>query len=169
MNDFSTGFMSGSNKSFIKNYEQYLDKIYNYIWYRVGFDSEISEDLCSEIFLKAYRKYESFDQSRSFQAWIYAIAKNHLLNHYRSRGREASLEEISEMHVDEISKLNKNLEINELIKQIYRLDEYSKEVLLLKYVDDFSNKEISELLNKDINAVRVQISRALEKLKRNIK
>ncbi len=64
------------NRFFIKKYKKYKDKIYNYFWYRVNFNEEIAEDLCSEAFLRAFDKFDVFDKEREFQPWIYAIAKN---------------------------------------------------------------------------------------------
>ena len=103
--------MSQNNKIFLDNYNKYLDKIYNYIWYRVGFDKSVTEDLCSEIFLKAYKGFKDFDQSKPFQSWIYAIAKNHLLNYYRVNGREVSIECAIDISHDALSKLNSDLEV----------------------------------------------------------
>ena len=52
--------MPNDNKKFLANYNKYIDKIYTYIWYRVAFDKTVAEDLCSEIFLKAFKNYDSF-------------------------------------------------------------------------------------------------------------
>lgn len=161
--------MSKDNKNFLANYNKYIDKIYTYIWYRVSFDRVVAEDLCSEIFLKAFKSYESFDETRSFQSWIYRVAKNHLSNHYRTRGREVELECALDLSVETLQKINTNIESERIMREIEKLDNYSKEVVVMRYVDELDNKEIAEILGKEVNAVRVQLSRALGKLKEDLK
>lgn len=161
--------MSRDNKNFLANYNKYIDKIYTYIWYRVSFDRVVAEDLCSEIFLKAFKSYESFDETRSFQSWIYRVAKNHLSNHYRTRGREVELECALDLSVETLQKINTNIESERIMREIEKLDNYSKEVVVMRYVDELDNKEIAEILGKEVNAVRVQLSRALGKLKEDLK
>ncbi|MDA3840151.1 MAG: RNA polymerase sigma factor [Patescibacteria group bacterium] len=160
--------MSKDNKNFLANYNKYVDKIYAYIWYRVGFDKTTAEDLCSEIFLKAFKSHDSFDETRSFQSWIYRIAKNHLLNHYRTRGREVDLESALDLSVETLQKINTSIEVERIMKHIGKLDDYSREVVIMRYVDELDNKEIAEILDKEVNAVRVQLNRALNKLREDI-
>jgi len=161
--------MIKKNKKFLDNYNKYLDKIYTYVWYRVGFNKTLSEDLCSEIFLKAFKNFETFDQTKSFQAWIYTIAKNHILNYYRTRGREVDLESALDLSSNSLQKIDVNLESERVLKCINELDDCSKEIIILRYVDELDNKEIADILGKEVNAIRVQLSRALGKLREKIK
>lgn len=148
-------------RNFLDYYNQYKDKIYNYFWYRLNFDQARAEDLTSEVFLKALANFERFDPAGSFQAWIYAIAKNHYSNYCRVAFRETSLDSADIIKVDHIGKINASLQLQQVIIAINKLDEYYKEVLLLRYVDGLSNSEIADLLNKEEGAVRTQVSRAL--------
>lgn len=156
------------DKIFVSNYQQYKDKIYTYFLYRVNFNQALAEDLTSEVFLKAYKSLDSFDCERSFQSWIYAISHNHLLNYYRTVGREKSLEEVGDIATEFKKKLEANLELERIIEEIYKMDDYCREVLLLRFVDALDNKDIARLLNKDEGAVRTQISRALSELRNKI-
>ncbi|MCX6796785.1 MAG: RNA polymerase sigma factor [Candidatus Falkowbacteria bacterium] len=155
-------------KVFIKNYGVYKDKIYTYFLYRVNFDQETAEDLTAEVFLKAFTHLDSFDDSRSFQAWIYAISRNHLFNHYRSSSRTVRLDETNDIAVEFSQQFEACLDLETAIKAIYELDEYCREVLLLRFVDGLDNQEIAAALNKDEGAVRTQISRALAELRSKI-
>jgi RNA polymerase sigma-70 factor, ECF subfamily len=161
--------MANRNKIFLQNYQQYKDKIYTYVWYRVNFDRDIAEDLTSEIFIKAFAGFGGFDLERPFQSWIYAIAKNHLMNYYRTANRETGLNEAADMQQDELGKIHVSMELKNVIGKIRELESYHREVLLLRYVDGFDNKEIAEILDKDEGTVRTQISRALSVLRKNIK
>ncbi len=153
---------------FIKFYNQYKDKIYNYFFYRVNFNVCLSEDLTSEVFLKAFDKFDTFDRKQSFQAWIYRISKNHLINYYRIAGRETDLEKVKNTQVDFVASIENSLEIERIINKIKKLDRSCRDVLLMRFVDQLSNKEIAEVLEKEEGTVRTQISRALKVLREDL-
>jgi RNA polymerase sigma-70 factor (ECF subfamily) len=161
--------MDKKNRSFLVYYDKYKAKIFNYCWYRINFDREIAEDLTSEIFIKAFSNFDSFDQEASFQAWIYAIAHNHLVNHYRKGGREVSLDEVLEFSIDNTAtKVHASLEVEKILSAIAQMDAYSRNVLLMKYVDGLDSKEIAQVLGKNDGAVRTQLSRSLAILKEKL-
>ena len=157
------------NRLFIKKYKKYKDKIYNYFWYRVNFNEEIAEDLCLEAFLRAFDKFDVFDRERDFQPWIYAIAKNCLMNYYRTFGREINLNFAENIKFEEAARIEAGIEIEKIIRLIHTFDEYSREVLLLKFVDQLSNPEIARILGKNEGTVRTQISRAIVVLREKLK
>lgn len=160
--------MNKKSTRFLDHYDKYKAKIYNYCWYRVNFDRDTAEDLTSEIFIKAFSNFESFDPEGSFQAWIYAIAHNHLVNHYRKSGREVPLDDF-EFAVDNLTaKVHTSLETEKVLAEIAKLDGYSRDVLLMKYVDELDSQEIAQALGKKDGAVRTQISRALAVLKEKL-
>lgn len=162
--------MQDKRKSFLFYFEKYKDKIYNYFFYRVNYNRDLAEDLTSEVFLKAFKSFGKFDESRPFQSWIFAISRNHLINHYRVSGREFALEEDIKAPADNLlQKIGQKEEAEKILAVISGLDEYHRDVLLLRFVDELSNKEIAEVLEKEEGAIRVQISRALNKLRDIIK
>ncbi len=156
------------HKEFLEYYHAFKDKIHTYFWYRVNFDQTTAEDLTSEVFIKAFRHFDTFDRERSFQAWIYKIAKNHLLNWYRVAGRELALEHAETVGHNPKTRTEAALELEQVIGEMQRLDDYHREVLLLRFVDGLDNNEIASLLDKDEGAVRTQISRALKKLREQL-
>lgn len=153
---------------FLAYYNRYKDKIYTYLWYRVGFNQALAEDLTSEVFIKALKNFESYDQDRPFQAWIYKIAQNHLINHYKTGYRETELLESVETPRREHETIENKLELERVMEHIQELDQYHREVLLLRFVDCLDNREIAAVLGKEEGAVRTQISRALEELRKRI-
>jgi RNA polymerase sigma-70 factor, ECF subfamily len=150
---------------FIQYYQKFKDKIYTYFIYRVNFDCAVAEDLSQDVFVKAFKNFDSFDRNRSYSAWIYAIAKNHLVNYYRQKKSDISLDLAPDVSIDERKKFQIDHDAQIMIGKIKTLDEYSKEVLLMRYVDELDNKEIADILGRDEGAVRTQISRALKKLR----
>jgi len=157
--------MPKQKQGFTEYYNKYKDKIFNYFWYRVNFNRALAEDLTADAFLKAFKGFAEFDHDRSFQSWMYAIAKNHLLNYYRTANRETDLLEVEKMGVNELKKIEDRLELEQAFQSINQLSEYHREVLLMRFSDGLDNKEIAEILDKDEGAVRTQISRALEELR----
>jgi len=160
--------MATGQDNFIGYYNQYKDKIYVYFLYRVGFNREIAEDLTSEVFLKALKSFDTFDIARPFQSWIYAIAHNHLVNHYRVANREVELTENTFSTQSDTKKIELGYELEIILKEIDNMEASDKEVLLMRFVDQLTNAEIAELLGKEEGAVRTKISRSLAKLREQL-
>jgi len=153
---------------FLSYYNRYKDKIYTFFWYRVGFNQTTAEDLTSEVFIKALKNFDKYDQDRPFQAWIYKIAQNHLINHYKVAYRETELIDNIQAPQRESEAIETKLELERVTAHINELTPYHREVLLLRFVDGLDNQEIAVILNKEEGAIRTQISRALEELRKRI-
>lgn len=160
--------MAVNNRLFLRYYDEYKDKIYTFFLYRVNFNREQAEDLTADVFLKAFRKFDTFERARSFQAWIYTIARNHLCNYYRSQKWEVEITKAQNIGVEFKSQWEASLELERVIKYIWRLEPYYKEVLLLRFVDGLTNSEIAQMLDKEQGAVRTQVSRALQVLREQL-
>ena len=160
--------MEGDQALFTKNYHQFKDKIFNYFWYRVNFDRELAEDLTSEVFIKAMKNFTSFKASQSFQAWIFTIAHNHLVDHYKKQKRNISLEDILEMADGNKNAIENKVFVAEVIVEIEKLPDYYQEVVTLKYINGLSTKEMAEVLGKEEGAIRTALSRAVKELKEKV-
>lgn len=160
--------MEGDQALFTQNYHQFKDKIFNYFWYRVNFNRELAEDLTSEVFIKAMKNFTSFKVSQSFQAWIFTIAHNHLVDHYKKKKRDVSLEDILEMADGDKKAIENKVFVKEVIVEIERLPDYYQEVVTLKYINGLTTKEMSEILEKEEGAIRTALSRAVKELKGKI-
>lgn len=157
--------MSKNNQSFISYYNQFKDKIFNYLFYRTGFDRELAEDLTSEVFIKAFKSFNSFDKDKQFQSWIFTITKNHLINHYKADKKNIPIEDVEQTLSVLPDDIGRALEIKNIISIIETMDNSDKEPLLMRYVSDLTNQEIAIVLDKDEGAIRTQISRSLAKLR----
>ena len=161
--------------AFIEAYDLYADDIYRFIFFKVGRDEE-AKDLTSAVFLKVwnYAQSRGLDESKSLRAFIYKTARNLIIDHYRQlRETESRLDDgervLEEMLVDEKQDLEKQSEIlsdMEMIKEglILLKDEY-REIILLRFIDELSFAEISEVTGKTAGNVRVLTFRALQALK----
>lgn len=160
---------SGDRDAFGKLYTLYLDKLYRYVFFRVGQNKELAEDITSEIFLKAWKNLDDFKDG-SFQAWVYTIARNKVIDFYRTNKNHDKLEEtiLDDKNNIEDEILNK-IEIEEVKKAINNLTQEQQEVIILKFIEDMKNTEISKILNKKEDAIRALQHRAIRQLKEIIR
>ncbi len=160
--------MKQNKDHFLPYYNQFKDKIYNYFLYRVGFDSLLAEDLTSEVFIKALKNFKDFDKNKKFQSWIYMIAHNHLINHYKTAKQLIPLDIMEEFLQYNDNSAAEKYDLEQTLKIINLMEEGDREILRLKLVDELSNSEIADLLIKEEGAVRTQISRSLNKLREKL-
>ncbi len=163
--------MATKQDNFLAYYNQFKDKIFNYFLYRVGFDKALAEDLTSEVFIKALKAFASFDENQKFQSWIYAIAHNHLINHYVRAGRTTvPLEELEDFIPDtNNNQFEEKYEAEQVLQVIDEMAASDRDILRFRFVDELDYREIADILCKEEGAVRTQVSRSLEKLRQKLK
>lgn len=138
-------------------------RIYYYLFYRVK-NKEDAEDLTSEVVLKMVKGLRN--QHGNFLAWIYKIARNALIDYYRKIGRvqEISYEDLFHtIPADENPK--EILMIDRLKEAITHLTKEQAELITLKFIQEYDNKEIAQIMGKSIGAIKVLQYRALKALR----
>lgn len=146
-------------------YKKYINKIYNYFWYRVGHDQDVAEDLAQETFVRAYQALPQFRVTeKSYLSYLLAIAHNLLVNYYRSP-KPISIETTGIDVPEEIwSKLETKDNIRSMWRAIQQLSIKEQDILYLKYQKGYKVAEIAEIVGKSENAVKLILSRARKKL-----
>lgn len=158
---------SGDSDAFAFFYDKYVKSIYRFVYIKVG-NRQVAEDLTQDIFLKIWQHLVDKKNVRSFQAFIFRIARNTVVDHYRSAKQELPLDympESVEMVEEMLLSTDKNIDANILLKEITKLKPEYQEVLILRYIEDMSMDDIAQVMDKDKNNIRVTIHRALAKLK----
>lgn len=126
-----------------------------------------------EAFLRAYKHFESFDRSRNFYTWYYKILMNFCLNIIRNkknRIEENFLEEKQYKSNEDFSKDYEKKELSEILSNaIQSLDHEDREIIILKEFEDYSYKEIAELLDIPIGSVMSRLFYARKKLAEKMK
>ena len=151
-------------------YDLYIDKIFRFIFFKVS-SREQAEDLTSEVFLKTWEYLTKPDvKVDNFNALIYRIARNAVIDYYRARRQDYldEDEEVMESIQDARSletDLNTQLEFETVEKHLAKLKDAYREVLLLKYIEELSVGEIAKIIGKSSANVRVLIHRATNALK----
>ena len=162
------------DQAFTILYDFYFPKIYGYIYKRVG-DFDLAEDLVSSTFLKVFTNIGGYNErGYSFGAWVYRIATNKLIDHYRKAGRKVvSLNEVADIkdeRNDSPDTLVQHSQDEELVQRaLGDVSEKYQHVLHLKFFADQSNVEIAETLNTTENNVRVMVFRALKSFQASYK
>ncbi|QFR38927.1 RNA polymerase sigma factor [Candidatus Gracilibacteria bacterium 28_42_T64] len=158
--------------NYIDCYNQYKNKIFSYFYYNLGKDRELAEDLTSETFLKGYDKIDSYDDTFSFSTWIFKIARNKLIDHYRKDTSDVSINGDENLDIEEFIKyegdFTRKIDTEFDMKQVYmaldKIPETYKDYIVMKYLNEFSTKEISNITGKSEANIRKIISRGLERL-----
>ena len=160
----------GNQEAFGALYERYVDRIYNYIYYRTGnqFDAE---DLTARVFFRAMRHIENYtDRGLPISAWLYRIAHNLVANWHRdnSRRKEVPLDEILLVRPDGEHPewaLLQSEEQERLLRVIRHLPPERQQLLILKFVQHLSNAEIGEIMGRTEGAVKSLYHRTLLSLR----
>jgi len=156
-------------RQFQSHYHETKHKVFSFVFYRVGQDTMLAEDLTSDIFLKAYERFESYNDDYAFTTWVYTIARNHLTDYFRKNKDVASNEiEISDERSTE-TMLKTNLDTLDSMARLRpllaKLPSLQQECLILKYLDELETKEIAHITGESTANVRQALSRGLKKLR----
>ena len=161
-------------KDFESFYHQHIDKVYRFVFFRVGANKELAEDLVSEIFLKALEHFAGYDEKISRSAWIMTIAKNHLANHWRDAKPVGRLPEDEDLS-DDAFWLNsakiayeKGVIKAEVFHLLEHLNASDCEIVTFHYIFGYSYLEIAEMKGVTENAIKMASHRALKKMRKKV-
>jgi RNA polymerase sigma-70 factor (ECF subfamily) len=167
-----TRAVDGDPDAFGDLYELYLNQIYRYIYYRVG-DSGFAEDFTETVFLRVWESLSGFQQGRiSFKGWLFRVAHNLLVDYYRTRKPQVSLDE--DFDLSDPAQSPEDYMITseqELLVQmaLKRLKKEYQNILTLRFINGLSHAEAAAALDRSIGAVRVLQHRALQALDKEVR
>ncbi len=148
-----------------KIYEDYAGKIKGYFYTQTS-NPILSEDLCSDVFLKVYEKLDSFDEKKaSVSTWIYTIAHNTLIDYYRTR---KVFEEVPEEYKDDScveDEVINNSMLEQLACALEKLDERERAIIVQRYYQGLTLKEVAENLKISYAYVKILHNKALGELR----
>ncbi len=163
---------AGSHEAFSELYKKYVTRLYRYIFFKVSSSAD-AEELVSSVFLKLWGHIKDGNKISNLRSFLYKIARNSVVDYYRARNGQnqntVSLEEIAETYSQSEASLDDQIDtrakLSEIKSFLGRLKGEYKEVIILKYVEGLSSKEIALILNKSQASTRVHIHRAVKSLK----
>lgn len=171
----------GDRKAFEQIVSLFQNRIYHHCYRMIGNTHE-AEDLAQEAFVRAYVNIHSFDERRKFSTWLYRIATNLTIDRLRKRKPDHFLEEkvrgtegltmYSQLTSDdplpeeEIERLELQ---NYIHTQILKLSTIYRSVIILRYIEEFSLKEISTILDIPLGTVKTRLHRGREALRKKLR
>ncbi len=149
-------------------YRAFVKRIYAFVYFRVGGNKALAEDLVQDIFLKAYEAFERFDPTIGESAWIYTIARNHVINTMAKQRPGVDIETIEDsvlVSADARLQFTRYDMERHLLEAVGRLDKDNAQLIRMKYLEGWTFEDLAEIFGKTPGTLRVQASRALKKLK----
>ena len=163
--------MANLRKQYSKIYDQYINKIYRFVFLKVN-SKEVAEDLTTEVFVRCWDKYRVGEEFENIQAFLYQIARNLVIDHYRIKGRDRTISTEYAVLIDPRPGIEEKAVIDSDFNQVRlamtNINEDYQEVVVLRYLDELSIPEIAKILNKSEGTTRVMIHRAMESLRKEM-
>jgi len=160
---------AGEAEAFGALYDHYITRIYRFILIRVR-QREEAEDLSHRVFLQAWQNIKNYNERGfPFSSWLYRIARNAIVDYYRRVKPFVSLEDSAVPEIIEKAdygeKIDSSLRLEKAIEAIRELKPVEQEVIILRFVEDFSIAETASAVKKSQGAVKLIQHRALNRLK----
>ena len=167
----------GDRNAFEPIFHQFVDKIFKYVFFRIGSDHEETKDLTAEIFAEAYfslPRYQPDPQVR-FSAWLYAIARHVIADYHREHYRhprvdlsEAAWANIVDNRPDELIEVIQEEKFELTIQKIKCLPPVTQEIMHLKLTEGLNHTEIARIIGKSAGHTRLLLHRGLKQLRKLI-
>jgi len=161
----------GDQAAFLELYDRHRDPIFRFAYRLLG-SVEIAEDITHDCFLSLIRRPEGYRPERAaLRTYLFAIARNLALKHFRNTGRETGLEEmtdepeVSPRHTPLRRLLDEEL-AGQVRDAIFNLPDLQREALILYEYEGLSLNEIAAVVDADAGAIKARLYRARERLKR---
>jgi RNA polymerase sigma-70 factor (ECF subfamily) len=157
-------------QAFLDSYDTYHDAIYRFCALKVS-PREVAQDITQETFMRYWQSLRKDESFKSERAFLYTIARNLIIDWYRKK-KESSLDILTDAGIEFVgtgmTDISDEVQAREILEVIEMLEETDREVLLLRFVEGFSPKEIAEVIKESANVVSVRIHRALKKVQEQL-
>ena len=161
-------------EAFIAVYDANVQDINRFVYFKIG-NREEANDLTSMIFLKAWNHIQNktLEDAKTLRALLYKIARNAIVDYYRETGNKVTVSLDNEEHKIEVrdevrstpDRLDEEADLERIRRQLPFLKEEYREIIVMKFINDLSLEEISDISGKSRGNVRVLIHRALNALR----
>ncbi len=158
---------SGDTEAFGLLYDFYLDPIYRFVYYKI-FSKEVTQDLVSETFLKAFDRISSYNEKRGgFNSWLYQIARNTVVDYCRTKKTHVPIEDAFDIPHDERTEEQLDALSGLKIVETYlkTLPSRQREIIIMRVWEGKSFSAIAQALGGTENGVKMAFSRSIRQLR----
>lgn len=159
---------AGDTQAFGELYDAYARKLYDFIYFKTS-RKEVAEDLTSVVFMKALRNIDKYAKTTtgSFGGWLYSIARNTVIDHYRSiRPNDAMDDNFDLPHHARIEERTEaNLQLEKIQAYLKTLPSIQRDIILMRVWQDLPYKTIAAAVGKTEDNCKVIYSRAIKELR----
>jgi RNA polymerase sigma-70 factor (ECF subfamily) len=160
---------AGNTEAFGTIYDLYIEKIYRFVYYRTH-HKQTAEDLTSVVFTKAFDKFSSFDKKANFATWLFRIARNTVIDHYRTKKSVSDIEEAFDL--SDSTNISRDYELKEKLdhvkKYLSELAEEQRDLVIMRLWDGLSYAEIAAITGKTEANLRVNFSRVVGRMQKEM-
>ncbi len=158
-------------RHFTQFYHTYVTRIYKFVFYRVGGNKALAEDVTQDVFLKAFEAFDRYDPSLGRVAWLYTIARHHLINVLAKMRPQVNLEDvIDSTHISDMQdRVLEREDERQLFTALSALSPDDAKLVRMKYLEGWSFDDLAEIFGKSSGSLRVQALRAMRRLKTQLK
>jgi len=157
--------------AFAQLYEEYFDKIYRYIAFKIGNKTE-AEDMTQQVFLNAIKSISSFRwRGIPFSAWLFRIAHNQVVDYLRKKAKHAttSLDEVLVSNGNNPQLVaEQNLDIERLLLATKQLTQAQREVISLRFASELSIAQVARVMGKSQGAIKALQHSAIVALRKTL-
>lgn len=159
----------GDKAAFSALYDHYIAQIYRFVYLKTGSKPE-AEDLTHDVFLSAWQNIGSYrHKGFPFSSWLYQIARNKVIDHYRTKKFTAPIDETTEALADLTIQADvatdQSMTLARIQSAMRELSDEHQNILIMRFVDDLTPFEIAQALGKTEGAVRLMQHRAIKNLR----
>jgi RNA polymerase sigma-70 factor (ECF subfamily) len=162
--------MKDVKNAFITAYDSHSDSMFRYCYMRVS-NREEALDLVQESFMRTWDYLQKGREIKNLKAFLFMTLNNQIIDWYRKKKSVQLEDEIAEAIPDEYHSKDPAIEIDGkwALSLLDKLDDKTKNVITLRYVEEWSPKEIAKLLGETENSVSVRIHRGIDSLQKFVK
>ncbi len=180
--DLVEGTLGGDEHAFSELYDRYRHPVYSTA-YRIIQNAEEAQDATQEIFIKLYRSLPVWSREKAkFSTWLFRLAANHAIDHWRARRRRAESQVSGESGDSEwddfplgeairspYQEMAGREQIDEVRRLVDHLPELQKRVFILRYFDELKLEEIAEVENCSLGTVKTSLFRATQSIRKALR
>jgi RNA polymerase sigma-70 factor, ECF subfamily len=159
-----------SHAALIEIHRRYSSKLLGYFFKMLNRNESLAQDFVQELFLKLLEKKHLYDSNRKFYTWVFTVASNMCKTEYRSFGKTVVFE--TDLHSRTTltqDRTDKSYFLESLQTSLDTMETVHKNVLILRYLEEFSLNEIADILDISLGTVKSRLFYATKKLTEDLK